>query len=98
MTSSGVPVDMSSIDVGINEIKMIEGVGIDGVTNSFAAALWALDIAMEMTVMYGNFINFYNPMDISYQSVLGSAPNFKQNSLYYGLLFGCIALNDGPDF
>lgn len=41
-----MPINMDAIDVGVNEIRLIDGVGIDGVTNSFAAALWALDITV----------------------------------------------------
>ncbi len=30
----------------ISDIKFVEGDGIDGITNSFAAALWAIDFAI----------------------------------------------------
>jgi hypothetical protein len=32
--------------IGISNIKLIEGNGIDGITNSFAAALWLIDIGI----------------------------------------------------
>jgi len=31
---------------GINDIRLTTGEGVDGLTNSFAAALWALDITL----------------------------------------------------
>jgi len=39
--------------MGINDIKLTTGNGVDGVTNTFAAALWAIDIIMEFAMMNG---------------------------------------------
>ncbi len=38
--------DFSKLSLGINDIKLTTGFGVDGVTNTFAAALWALDIIL----------------------------------------------------
>jgi len=56
---------------------MHNGPGIDGVTNSFASALWALDISLEFAALGGYSILF--PVDFdagTLQSVFGPAPNF----------------------
>ena len=62
--------------MGISEIKQISGNGIHGVTNTFASALWALDITMEYAAMGGFFINFFNPLTPSNQSFFGAGPLF----------------------
>jgi hypothetical protein len=46
--------------VGINDIRLVDGNGVDGVTNTFAAAIWALDIAISLASIGGSFINFHN--------------------------------------
>ncbi len=38
--------DFSRMFLGINDIKLTTGDGVDGLTNTFAAALWALDITL----------------------------------------------------
>lgn len=77
---------------------MTTGDGIFGVTNSFAAALWALDTAVEFSGLGGNYINFFNTFSPSNQSILGPAPLFEPTPLYYGLLFGILALESTPTF
>ena len=37
-------------------------------------------------MMRGRYIDFYNTFQNSYQSVLGPAPSFAPNPIYYGLL------------
>jgi hypothetical protein len=72
----------------ITELKIANGVGINGVTNSFASALWAIDIAIEFAMFGGKGVKF--PCDIStgnFQSILGPAPTYLPTPLYYGLLF-----------
>jgi hypothetical protein len=32
--------------MGVSDIKLTDGMGIDGVTNSMAAALWAIDFVL----------------------------------------------------
>jgi hypothetical protein len=69
-------------------MKLSDGNGINGVTNTFAAALWALDISIEFALLGGGNIKF--PIDVNadnYQSVLGPAPSHTPNPIYYGLLF-----------
>lgn len=93
---NGNPINAFRYLVAINEIRMTNNSGIDGVTNSFAAALWAIDISMELAILSGCFINFYNPMGPSNQSLFGAAPNFNPTPLYYGVLFAVYAMKDQP--
>jgi hypothetical protein len=44
------------------EYKITDGVGVDGVTNTFAAALWAIDSAIEFAMFGGKGMKF--PLDI----------------------------------
>lgn len=72
----------------ISELKITNGLGIDGVTNSFASALWAIDFALEFAMFGGRRVYF--PCDIStgsLQTILGPSPTFTPTPLYYGLLF-----------
>jgi hypothetical protein len=87
---------MANYNVAINDIRLTNDSGVDGVTNSFAAALWALDISIAFTAMSGISINFYNPLTPSNQSVFGAAPNFEPGAIYYGLLFAIYALRSYP--
>lgn len=67
---------------------MTNGVGVNGVTNAFASALWAIDSAIEFAMYGGKGMRF--PCDIStgnLQTILGPAPNYLPTPLYYGLLF-----------
>lgn len=93
---NGNPIDAFSYLVGINDIRLTNDSGIDGITNSFAAALWAVDISMELAILSGCFINFYNPMGPSNQSFFGAAPSFDPSALYYGALFAIYAMRDQP--
>lgn len=68
-------IDMASYAVAINDIRLTNDSGVDGVTNSFAAALWALDIGMAFASMSGYSISFHSPLTASFQPVLGTAPN-----------------------
>ena len=61
--------------------------GIDGLTNSFAAAIWVVEFMMEWILAGGYRAAMYNPIGIpSFQSVLGQAPTYRPSALYYGLL------------
>jgi hypothetical protein len=84
--------------VGINDIRMVAAdEGVDGITNSFAAGLWAIEMAMEFSILGGVRINFFNPVaGTSYQSVIGEAPLYQPSSLYYALLFTIIANQNSP--
>ncbi len=45
--------DFAKLPLGINDIKLTTGNGVDGMTNTFAATLWALDIIFEFIQMNG---------------------------------------------
>jgi len=89
---NGSAINLTKYPVGINEIRITNDSGINGITNSFAAALWAIDISAEFISMGGHFINFYNTLNASNQSILGPSPNFAPGALYHGLLFAIYAL------
>lgn len=38
--------DFSKLWMAITDVKLTTGDGVDGLTNTFAAALWAVDIAL----------------------------------------------------
>jgi hypothetical protein len=44
--------------LGITDVKLTTGNGVDGLTNTFAAALWAVDMALEFCLMNGWEIDF----------------------------------------
>lgn len=72
----------------ITEAKLTNGNGVDGVTNGFVSALWAIDLAIEFAMFGGKGIKF--PTDITpgnLQSMIGPSPTFTPNPLYYSLLF-----------
>jgi len=48
--------------------------------------------------MGGNFINFYNPLSFSNQSIIGSTSTSAPGAIYYGLLFAIYALQGSPIF
>ena len=50
--------DFSNLYLGINDIRLTTGNGVDGLTNAFAAALWAIDITFEFVLMNGWEIDF----------------------------------------
>ena len=61
--------------MGISSIKFVEGDGIDGVTNSFAAAIWVVDFTMEAALFQFYDINFEGHMyDGNFQGILGPGP------------------------
>ena len=89
--------DFSKLWLGINDIKLTTGMGVDGVTNTFAAALWALDIILEFIQMNGWDINFNHFLDPNnYQGILGPAPDFKPQPIYYALIFATIIRDNAP--
>jgi len=84
--------------MGINDMRLVAADnGIDGLTNSFAAAIWAIEMSMEFAIMGGIRMDFFNPVaNASYQSVIGQAPLYNPSSLYYALLFTIIANKNSP--
>lgn len=78
--------------VAFQRVRLVNGSGIDGVTNTFAAAVWWIDFAMEAAL--------YGLIDVSidatirnnyYQSIFGPPPTFAPTSLYYGSLMAILA-------
>jgi hypothetical protein len=51
--------DPRNYKYGFNDIRLTDTVGIDGVTNSFAAALWALDFSLNFMSIRGYLLSFY---------------------------------------
>ena len=94
--ASNTTINMGKYAVAINDIRLTNDSGVDGVTDSFAAALWALDISMAFSSMSGYSINFYSPLNDTNQSVIGAAPYFQSGAIYYGLLFALYSLRDYP--
>jgi hypothetical protein len=96
LDASGKTLDLAAYYVGINDIRLTNDSGINGVTNSFAAALWALDISLEFAAMSGYFMSFFNPLIASNHSIFGPGPDFNPTAIYYGLLFAVYALQGLP--
>jgi hypothetical protein len=87
-TYDGQILNPATGNIVITELKITSGVGVSGVTNSFASALWAIDSAIEFAMFGGKGVRF--PCDISagnLQTILGPAPGYLPTPLYYGLLF-----------
>ena len=84
--------------MGINDIKLTTGDGVDGITNTFASALWALDMILEFIQMNGWEIDFNHEIrNGNFQSILGAAPDLKPNPIYYGLIFATIMRDNAPE-
>lgn len=84
--------------IALSDIRLTNTTGVDGVTNSFAAALWALDFSLKYMSIGGYFASFYTPFTSSNQSVLGASPYFGPQALYYGLLFANYAISKYSSF
>lgn len=82
----------------INDIRLVEDdIGIDGLTNSFAASIWAIEIAMEFYYIGGYQIQFFSPMlNNSFQNILGPSPAFAPTTLYSALLLINLAVMNYP--
>lgn len=64
--------DVASFVVVINDLRLTEdALTIDGITNSFAAAIWAIDISLEWFFMSGYRLDFYNSFKNTHQTLLG---------------------------
>lgn len=75
------------------------GNGVDGLTNTFAAALWAVDIALEFCLMSGWEIDFNHIVsEGNFQAILGPPPSLKPTPLYYGLIFLTLIRDGTPNF
>ena len=81
----------------MNDVRFLEdGTEIDGVTNSFAAAIWAIDFSLEWFFMSGYKVDFFNSFKIAHQTLLGSGPEFKPSHLFSALMFLNSALMNYP--
>lgn len=82
----------------ITDIRFTKNIGINGVTNSLAAAFWIIDIFMEFALMRGYGINFN--ADISgtkFQSIFATgSPSYTPSALYYGLIMVSLISNGSP--
>lgn len=79
--------------IGIERLKLHFGNGKDGVTNTFAATLWAIDFIFEWVTFGGSMIHFHTDFSSNdYQSPFHSVSNFTAatplviNPIYYGML------------
>jgi hypothetical protein len=89
--------DFSKLWMTISDIKLTTGNGVDGLTNTFAAAIWAVDIILEFVIMNGWEIDFNHEIrDGNFQSVLGPLPSLKPSPLYYGLIFATLMRDGSP--
>lgn len=76
----------------MSRVRLVPGNGTDGITNTFAAAVWWIDFIMESLayslsdVSIDGSANFYN-----FQSVFKQAPSFAPTALYYGSIMAILA-------
>jgi len=82
----------------INDFKITKDPkGKDGFTNTFAAAIFAIESTLEYYFRAGYFISFYNPIEEdSFQSPYGKAPDFAPGPLYYAMLFITLSTRQYP--
>ena len=84
--------------VSISNIKLVEGDGVDDLTNSFAAAIWCTDFIME-SLSYSLYdVHFDSPFqDGNFQGIFDlDNETITPTSLYYGLLFAILVGDDFP--
>lgn len=66
---------------------MNPGNGVDGVTNSMASAIWALDFMLECARFGLNRVLINVDLDSnSLQGPFGPGPNYQPRPMYYSLL------------
>jgi hypothetical protein len=82
----------------MSDVRLVEAYeGVNGLTNSFAAAIWAIEFTMEWIIKGGFHISYFNPIGSpSFQSIFGQAPYFQPTALYYGHLMAIIINNFQP--
>ena len=82
----------------INDVRLVEDeIGVDGLTNSFAASIWAIEIALEFFYLCGYQLQFFSPMrNGSFQNVLGPPPTFTPTILYSALMLIDLAVMNYP--
>lgn len=86
--SNGEVINAKTGPIIITEARLSDGIGIDGITNTFVSALWAVDFTIEAAMFGLKGVHF--PVDISAtskQTVIGPSPSYTPQPIYYGLLF-----------
>jgi hypothetical protein len=87
-TSNGQMINPVGGNIMITEALLCPGYGVDGVTNGLVSALWAIDFSIEFALFGGKGIKFVTDIATgNYHSMLGPAPTYAPNPIYYGLLF-----------
>lgn len=81
----------------LERVRLVPGQGIDGVTNTFAAAVWWIDFLMQ-AALHGFFDVSIEAARRSgnYQSIFGQPPLYAPTSLYYGSLMAILASEKSP--
>lgn len=81
------PLNMAYEKTVITELAMIEGTGVDGVTNTMVSAIWALDTLLE-GAKFGleRILLKADPSNTDFISVFGAGPNYDPQPIYYALL------------
>lgn len=90
--------DFASYFGSINDIRLVEDpVGVPGLTNSFAACIWAIEFAMEFFFASGFRINFFTTFaNGSYQGPFGPGPEFAPTGIYYAMMMVNLVVRDFP--
>ena len=78
----------------VSKFSLIEGDGIDGVTNTFAAVLWLIDFSLEVSLYSVYDISYYSSGE--YQRAIGMGPDYKPNAAYLGLIFLSLIKDGSP--
>ena len=56
-------------------MRITTGMGKDGVTNTFAAALWSIDFVINFALMNGYRVDFWHFLhEDNYQSIMSPGP------------------------
>lgn len=90
--------DLQFNSVNFQDIRLVDSYeGVDGLTNSFAAAIWAVELSMEWAIISGYRLHFFNPMqNASFQSILGQAPHYGPGAMFYGLILAIVSNHYAP--
>lgn len=83
---------------GINDIRLVDDpMGVPGLTDSFAAAIWAIEFMMEFFYVDGFRIDFYNSFKQgSKQGIFGTSGGYTPTPIYPALLLANLAVLEGP--
>lgn len=80
-----------------SSVKFMEGDGVDGVTNTMAAAIWYVDFFLEAALYYMYDVNWEGDIySGNYQSFLGPAPSYTPSAIYYAMIFANLARDGSP--